>query len=218
MVDARVGDSRPHSHLAHQACLAVESEVEIVGDSSLLVPRNHAALIPAGVVHRLGPAGAQTRSFFIDAALSGPKRDWRTLSLLLPVASARALGAIADFEAANEFASKMAGRALSPSIDARIAKALLLATPGSSATELARRAGISPSRLREIAIRDYGVPPSKLLQWRQLMHAVAAVGEGCGLADAAAAGGFADQSHFTRRCVQWLGVTPRSGLGSLFVG
>ena len=68
--------------------------------------------------------------------------------------------------------------------------------------------------LREIVGRDFGVPPAKLLQWLQLQRALRALVGGGGLADAAAAGGFADQSHFTRRCAQWLGVTPSAGLAA----
>src|SRR3546814_12840702 len=60
----------------------------------------------------------------------------------------------------------------------------------------------------------FGVPPAKLLQWLQLQRAVRALVSGEGLADAAAAGGFADQSHFTRRCAQWLGVPPSAGLSA----
>jgi len=75
--------------------------------------------------------------------------------------------------------------------------------------------GLSPARLREIAIRDFGVPTAKLLQWLQLQHAIDALRHTASLAEAAAAGGFADQAHFTRRLVQWFGVTPSLGLAQL---
>ena len=64
-----------------------------------------------------------------------------------------------------------------------------------------------------------------------LGYGLAAIGPGIGigilaakameasssLADAAAAGGFADQAHFTRRLQQWFGVTPKIGLSGLGV-
>ncbi|MBO9695965.1 MAG: helix-turn-helix domain-containing protein [Sphingopyxis sp.] len=216
LVDARVGASRPHSHLAHQLCLATEADIDIAGEEPLLVPRGRAAFIPAGLSHRIGPAGAATRSFYIDATFwrRGRARPANRLSLR-PSREAKSLGAIRDADTGRAFARELTGNALPSSPDARLAAALSRAGPDASPLALARASGLSPSHLRELAIRDYGVSPSKLLQWRQIVRAVAAVGEGCGLAEAAAAGGFADQSHFTRRCVQWLGVTPSSGLASL---
>jgi len=99
-------------------------------------------------------------------------------------------------------------------VDARLSEVLAAPDDLSTARALADVACLSPSRLREIVSRDFGVPPAKLLQWLQLQRAVRTLVGGGGLADAAAAGGFADQSHFTRRCAQWLGVTPSAGLSA----
>ena len=85
------------------------------------------------------------------------------------------------------------------------------------AAALARELTLSPTRLREIVKADFGVPPSKLLQWLQLLGAAKAMEASSSLADAAAAGGFADQAHFTRRLQQWFGVTPKIGLSGLEV-
>ncbi len=97
---------------------------------------------------------------------------------------------------------------------ANMSEALAAPDDLSSARALADVACLSPSRLREIVSRDFGVPPAKLLQWLQLQRSMRALVGGGGLADAAVAGGFADQSHFTRRCAQWLGVTPSAGLSA----
>jgi AraC-like DNA-binding protein len=64
-------------------------------------------------------------------------------------------------------------------------------------------------------VRDFGVPTAKLLQWLQLQQAIEALQQSQNLADAAAAGGFSDQAHFTRRLVEWFGVTPAQGLARL---
>src|SRR3546814_16136457 len=42
LIDARIGSSRPHSHVAHQISLAVERDLEISGDADMLVPAGHA--------------------------------------------------------------------------------------------------------------------------------------------------------------------------------
>src|SRR3546814_5276656 len=65
-IDARIGSSRPHSHVAHQISLAVERDLEISVDADMIVPAAHAIAIPSHVRHRLGPPGALVRSFYLD--------------------------------------------------------------------------------------------------------------------------------------------------------
>ena len=156
LIDARIGSSRPHNHVAHQISLAIERDLEISDDADLIVPAGHAIAIA---------------SDYLDRSQARP-------------------------------------------VDARLSEVLAAPDDLSTARALADVACLSPSRLREIVSRDFGVPPAKLLQWLQLQRAVRTLVGGGGLADAAAAGGFADQSHFTRRCAQWLGVTPSAGLSA----
>ena len=66
LIDARIGSSRPHSHVAHQISLAVERDLEISGDADMIVPAGHAIAIASHVRHRLGPPGALVRSFYLD--------------------------------------------------------------------------------------------------------------------------------------------------------
>src|SRR3546814_8418250 len=60
-LDACIGNSRPHSHVAHQISLAVERDLEISGDVDMIVPAGHAVAIASQVRHRLGPPGALVR-------------------------------------------------------------------------------------------------------------------------------------------------------------
>ena len=53
-----------------------------------------------------------------------------------------------------------------------------------------------------------GVSPHRFLQMRRLDAARRLIGEGTGLAEAAAAAGFADQSHMTRRFRDAYGLSP----------
>lgn len=108
-----------------------------------------------------------------------------------------------------------AGRLPGSAIDARLKTVLGEVDALTSPAALARALSLSPSRLREIVKADFGVPPSKLLQWLQLLVAAKAMQTSASLADAAAAGGFADQAHFTRRLQQWFGVSPKIGLSGL---
>jgi AraC-like DNA-binding protein len=218
MLDARIGASRPHAHLAHQLSLAVDRTLHISGEPDLMVPRGRAALVPARLVHRLGPVGARVRSLYVDPLLRGQApRAWPDGPILLDKAVTTGLAAIAGAAAARDFALSFVERSAAPPPDPRLRRALAHPEPAGSPRLLAQRAGLSPSRLREIVLRDTGVPPAKLIQWHQLLRAIAALRETGSLAEAAIAGGFADQSHFTRRCVQWFGVTPSAGLASFSI-
>lgn len=97
-------------------------------------------------------------------------------------------------------------------LDVRLRAALtLLAVESGSASlsEVARRCGLSASRLRVLARQQLGVPLATWQIWRKLEQAAQALNDGSTLAHAAAAGGFADQAHFTRALKRMFGITPQ---------
>lgn len=49
----------------------------------------------------------------------------------------------------------------------------------------------------------------------QIQRAIEGLDQSHSLAAAAAAGEFSDQAHFTRRLVEWFGVTPSLGLAKI---
>lgn len=216
LLDARTGDNRPHSHVAHQISLALDSPCAIEGQDPLQLEQGHAALIPAGTIHCLGPAGVAVRTIYVDPLFRGMRNFIREqVPLRLVSDEAAALGAVRCGEDARQWVSAYLGKSSSSPIDHRLTAALAEIEPGSNPTALAQAAGLSIARLREIAVHDFGVPTTKLLQWLQLQHAIDALRQSRNLADAAAAGGFSDQAHFTRRLVEWFGVTPSLGLAQL---
>ncbi len=104
------------------------------------------------------------------------------------------------------------------SIDPRLAKAIaaLGAEPGTvSIHETAHACGVSESRLRVLAREQLGVPLSTWLVWRKLERAAREYAAGSSLAEAAIAGGFADQAHFTRSMRRVFGITPKAAAASL---
>lgn len=82
-----------------------------------------------------------------------------------------------------------------------------LADPPSLA-ELAELAGLSRYQLLRRFSQAYGLPPHAWLQQQRNEHARQLIRQGRTLADAAAASGFADQSHMTRHFVRQFGFTP----------
>lgn len=74
--------------------------------------------------------------------------------------------------------------------------------------ELAARAQLSPYQLLRAFIRQYGLPPHAYLIQRQVREARRLLDRGMTIVDAAAAAGFADQSHLNRQFKRSWGVTP----------
>ena len=216
MLDAHTGDNRPHRHVAHQISLALEIGCEIVATDRLTLASGQAALIPAGLTHCLSPVGAVVRTIYVDPMFRGTRDLVREQApMRLGKDDAAALRAVRCPDSAKQWIQSFAGVQPSTAIDSRLRAEVVPGVFGLQTRVLVDMLGVSTTRLREIAIRDFGVPTAKLLQWLQLQYSIDALRHSRSLAEAAAAGGFADQAHFTRRLVQWFGVTPSLGLAQL---
>ena len=96
-------------------------------------------------------------------------------------------------------------------LDARLAGALQFLVDSShraAVSDAAAANGLSTSRLRLLARRQLGLPLSSWQTWNKLERAGKGLAAGANLADAALAGGFADQAHFTRTMRRVFGITP----------
>ncbi|MEO8389741.1 AraC family transcriptional regulator [Polaromonas sp.] len=82
----------------------------------------------------------------------------------------------------------------------------LLAPP--TLTELARTAGLSKFQLLRHFQKSFGLTPHAWLLQQRSERARGLIRQGAGLAQAAAACGFADQSHMTRLFARQFGFTP----------
>lgn len=218
VLDAQLGDNAAHSHLAVQVVLGLDGPVIVATDKELVVPKGSAVMIPAGLIHSVGPPGRKARSVYIDPRFYGGGESYeRTWPTILDDELSATLRSAVDSKKAKAWARQFTGDTTGSVIDARLKNALRNKGAVESPAALARELALSPSRLREIVKAGFGVPPSKLLQWLQLLASAEALATTDRLCDAAAAGGFSDQAHFTRRLRQWFGVTPRAGLLGLEV-
>ncbi|MEL6172406.1 MAG: AraC family transcriptional regulator, partial [Pseudomonadota bacterium] len=110
---------------------------------------------------------------------------------------------------------EMNGNCLASRIDGRLTKALEFLRTSELKGAIAAAAkvcGLSEPRLRAIAKEQLGVPLSKWLVWQATRRSALAMADGASLADAAYAGGFADQAHLTRTMGRIMGVTPLQAL------
>ncbi|MFG6487102.1 AraC family ligand binding domain-containing protein [Roseateles sp. BYS78W] len=103
-------------------------------------------------------------------------------------------------------------RAGKPAVNAGVAAARehIDDDPAASPTlrDLAARAGLSRYQFLRAFTHLTGLPPHAYLLQRRVQHARQLVRDGLPLAEAAAASGFADQSHMTRCFVRSFGLTP----------
>ena len=97
------------------------------------------------------------------------------------------------------------------------AKARIDDDPAAALTlaELAAEAGMSRFQLLRGFAQAMGLPPHAYRMQRRVVLARRLIARGAALADAAAAAGFADQSHMTRAFVRLFGVTPASYAGAI---
>lgn len=76
------------------------------------------------------------------------------------------------------------------------------------ADDLARRVGLSTSRLLHLFKEQMGTPLRPYLLWLRLTDALYRLADGSSVTDAAAASGFADGAHLTRAMRQYFGLPP----------
>jgi len=85
----------------------------------------------------------------------------------------------------------------------------------SSIADIVEQSELSASRLRALAKEQIGVPLSSLLLWRKLIKSMEVLASGCTLSEAAMAGGFSDQAHFSRTMRKMFGITPSNSTNAL---
>ena len=103
-----------------------------------------------------------------------------------------------------------ARRSAAPSAGIARARALIDDAPAAplALDDLARVGGLSRFQLVRQFARATGLTPHAYILQRRIETVRALLARGTALADAAAAGGFADQSHMTRIFIRTYGITP----------
>lgn len=93
-------------------------------------------------------------------------------------------------------------------LDARVQEALHTLAHAPSVGHAAKALGVSERSLERMALQATGQPPRFWRSLARVRRAAQALGSRAPLAAIAADHGYADQSHFSRDCLRWLGATP----------
>lgn len=194
------GRTAPHCHYAHQIILAPERpatvwlEGETVSSSRLMIASN--------VRHAIVEAPDPLFSVYAEP-------------LLFEAATLReaVFNAELSLTALDLALRQCPRRSLS---DPRITRALAAvdASLGSkvAARSVAGTANLSLSQLQRLLVEQVGLPVRRLVLWRRLRMAMAAILAGSPVTTAAHAAGFADSAHFSRSLKKLFGVTARQAL------
>lgn len=209
----------PHRHVAIQIAVVRTGKVRIrCGEREV---SGRAVIVPPMLEHQILPSACEITAFYLEPeALMG-----RALRDVCGGVAVAAPAIVTESLTHDEPAVAMAdllkkfGVKTDAALDPRLSSALAflrvsLGAPG-AVQAAALEVGLSAPRLRELARAGLGVPLSQWLLWQKLGRASRAASSGASLADAAAAGGFADQAHFARTMRRMFGVTPRIAVEAL---
>ncbi len=200
--------SAPHAHPAWTLLLPVDGGSVTVSAGETVRVRNDGVLVAPQQTYCAATDGPHV-AVYVNAWMAA-RAERRRPCLIRAAVARRMLDALAvdggvDVEAAIAQLNSLLGRM--GSIDSRLAFAIDALPDAYRLDVLAAEIGVSPSRLRALALDSIGVPLTQLRLWSRLARAIAVLPYGPA-ADAAAATGFADQSHFTRTARRFLGRTP----------
>lgn len=215
LLDSVIGDNCPHAHLAPQIILPRGPAVSVETDARKYVLRDRALYLPSSIRHKIGPINIPVRSLYLDPFFTPKGREKAKAPFFVSEAASQKLAEIEEDSALSKWCDHNLGVALRDDGPLRFLVEPTTADIRLTPAALARSMGVSPRVLRTKSLKAYGVTTRKLTQWVQLKLAARAVAEGASLASAAHIGGFSDQAHFTRRLVQWFGVTPHAALANM---
>lgn len=224
-------DIAPHAHGAVVAGLILEGGRELAcGGGRVRIEAGEGFLVPDGVRHGCAPLARRGQSYVAVAVAPRllaevgraddapedwvrPWRDAEASARLLALAEALAADADAALEALCALAHVLRlrpgpGRPRHPAV--ALARAAIEADPAAphDVPSLAALAGVGPTYLERLFVRETGMAVGQYLLARRVAHGARQAAAGQGLAQAALDAGFCDQSHFTRQCKRRLGVPP----------
>lgn len=203
-------DQHPHAHVAVQIALAEVGVVSVALDDGVIIEGDTIIIAPM-TRHRLHATTSAVTLVYLEPRFAFAQQ---VLAAIDPDRAAQAPRDVADVLRQTDWDApdmsqilEKGAEGLDGRLERMLAEAVRSSKPGTVA-RAAKASGLSPQRARALAQAQLGAPISRLLLWRKLERAGREIARGASLADAAAAGGFADQAHLARTMRRMFGVTP----------
>jgi AraC-like DNA-binding protein len=218
--------SAPGQHAHHCAQLSVALTGTLRVRKAPLAPwrRCHAVVVKPDAEHDVDASGAFVVMALIGAGglLDAVTAHARSAMRMVPSDEAttwqRALGDPRTLDAdrvTRWVSSTLMQNRVPTRVDARVQRVIgtlrrhPLDTRTTALVELARVAGLSPSRFAHVFTESIGVPVRPYVRWLRLQRAARELVFGRSVTQAAHIAGFSDAAHLTRTFRRTLGISPR---------
>lgn len=228
-----VFDTAAHAHHAHQVSIALDGEFRLRSGPGARWRSSRATVIAADRAHQIDGRGLTMALMYLDPESSAGRRLGRSAPpdgvRLVPerIRSSVVAGLGGCLDAAGEHAAiaricdqlvaSLVNDVRPLRVDSRITKALAdlaaIREHPPSLADLARQAGLSPSRFSHLFRAQTGMSLRRYRLWLRVQDAVRAAGETESLTALAHATGFADSAHLSRTFRYMFGLAPRHLIG-----
>ncbi|MBH0779685.1 helix-turn-helix transcriptional regulator [Nocardia bovistercoris] len=213
-----IGETALHAHHAVQV-LAATTPLTVM-DASGVHHRGTLVIVPADAPHRIDAGAAHGAALYLDPeTVAGAAADRRAhtdgwtgghrppaVDLRRP-ALADQVGAIVAELRGDRESTRTVARHTAVTEALRMLPTLVPDRTVRGA-DVARRVGLSPTRLSHLFAAQVGIPLRPYILWLRLRMAIVRVRCGDELTEAAHAAGFDDGAHFTRTCRRTFGLVP----------
>ncbi|WP_433520570.1 helix-turn-helix domain-containing protein [Nocardia pseudovaccinii] len=213
-----IGPTALHAHHAVQVVAACTPVVVV--DASGIRHRGTHVIVPADAPHRIATGAERGTAIYLDPeSVAGAAADrrahtygWADCEHSLPIDPERETLAelvaevVDDLERDNSHSIEDERHEAVTEV-LRLLPSIVGDGPIRGA-DVARRVGISATRLTHLFTEQVGIPLRPYILWLRLHVAITRVRSGDDLTAAAHAAGFADSSHLTRTCRRTFGLPP----------
>ncbi|MEV4124465.1 helix-turn-helix domain-containing protein [Nocardia sp. NPDC049707] len=213
-----IGPTALHAHHAVQVVAACTPVVVV--DASGVRHRGTHVIVPADAPHRIDAGTERGTAIYLDPeSVAGAAADrrahthgWADCEHSLPIDPDREPLAELVAEVVDDL-ERDNSRNIEDERHEAVTEVLqllpsLVGAGPIRGVDVARRVGLSATRLTHLFTEQVGIPMRPYILWLRLHVAITRVRSGDDLTAAAHAAGFADSSHLTRTCRRTFGLPP----------
>ena len=190
------GKTIEHQTVAHKVILGT-TQVTVGGAPYFAA--GEPIVLPAGAGHQLYASSQKIVMAYLDA---------RHFSFFDATKLADKWRAVDPGFVSIDYLQEDIERVATRSLETRMLKAMIALEQCESIRQAANTLGLSEGRFTHMISERLGAPPQQWRRWLRLRRAIDLVADGQNVTTAAHNTGFSDTAHFSRTCVNALGIRP----------